>query len=230
MASSRGKMEPYTANAMSVELPDLLSVLAHELRSPLSVLQGYIRLLQRDRGANDPETSMLTSMLDATGRLATIGRHASDLAVFLKSPAPAGHGVSVDALLAEIAKRVSAGVTMTPHDGLHEAVTLSTSHTELLAGAISALTDLVMRDSGQKTAVIASSRVDDGVRLTIAPGAETANAAVDPSDAGTCVAFDRGGLGLSLVVASYVLQAHGARTTAHGGGRVVVHLPVERAS
>jgi K+-sensing histidine kinase KdpD len=223
-------MEPYVLIVMPVELPDLLSVLAHELRSPLSVLQGYIRLLQRDRMPGDPETNMLASMLDSTGRLAAIGRQASDLAVFLKSPASAGRQVTVEALVAEIARRVSSGVTIEPCGDSAAEATIATSHDELLAGAISALTDLVMRDSGEKAAVVAVCASDADVRVTIAPGTEPGQATVDAAGGGTCVAFDRGGLGLSLVVASYVLEAHGARTTAHGGGRIVVHLPAERPS
>jgi K+-sensing histidine kinase KdpD len=215
---------------MPVELPDLLSVLAHELRSPLSVLQGYIRLLQRDRTPSDPETSMLASMLDSTGRLSAIGRQASDLAVFLKSPASAGRRVTVEALVAEIAKRASSGVTIEPCGESAAEATIATSHDELLAGAISALTDLVMRDSAEKTAMVAVCASGADVRVAIAPGAGPGHTSVDPADGGTVVAFDRGGLGLSLVVASYVLEAHGARTTAHDGGRIVVHLPAERSS
>ncbi len=215
---------------MSVELPDLLSVLAHELRSPLSVLQGYIRLLQRDRPASDPETSMLASMLDSTGRLATIGRQASDLAVFLKAPASLGRRVTIEALLAEIARRVSAGVTVASSPASTPEASIATAHGDLLAGAVAALADLAMRDSGQKTAVIGAALIDDDLRLTIAPGSALEAAPVDPAGAGTCVAFDRGGLGLSLIVASYVLEAHGARTSVHDAGRIVVHLHTERPS
>jgi K+-sensing histidine kinase KdpD len=223
-------MEPYILIVMSVELPDLLSVLAHELRSPLSVLQGYIRLLQRDRPSSDPETSMLTSMLDSTGRLAAIGRQASDLAVFLKSPAAPERRVTVGALLAEITKRAPAGVTIAACRDIAADATIATSSDELLAGAITALTDLVKRDSGEKTAGVAVCVSDAGVRFAIAPGTDPDRATIDPADRGTGLAFDRGGLGLSLVVASFVLDAHGARVTAHDGGRVVVQLPVERTS
>jgi K+-sensing histidine kinase KdpD len=221
-------MEPYVLIVMSVELPDLLSVLAHELRSPLSVLQGYIRLLQRDRPAGDPETSMLTSMLDSTGRLAAIGRQASDLAVFLKSPAGAERHVTVGALLAEITKRAPAGVTVVPCRDIAADAAIATPSDELLASAIVALTDLVKRDSGGKAAVVTACVSDVGVRFAIAPGTEPDRATIDPADRGTGLALDRGGLGLSLVVASYVLDAHGAHVTAHDGGRVAVQLPVER--
>jgi signal transduction histidine kinase len=50
---------------MRVELPSLLSVLAHELRSPLRVLQGYLGLMLRQREAGHPDVQMLVALLDA---------------------------------------------------------------------------------------------------------------------------------------------------------------------
>ena len=98
---------------MGADLSDVLSVLAHELRSPLSVLQGYIRLLQRKRDASDPETAMLTAMLAATGRLTTLGRQSSELAVWLRRTEPS---VTTDAaaLTAAIAANAPAGVSTVP--------------------------------------------------------------------------------------------------------------------
>ena len=61
--------------AMPVPLPRMCSVLAHEIRTPLSVLQGYIRLLQRQREPGHPEHAMLEAMLSATGQITAIARH-----------------------------------------------------------------------------------------------------------------------------------------------------------
>src|SRR5690606_27057268 len=70
---------------MAVPWPKVCGILAHELRAPLGVLQGYIRLLERQRLDDDPERPMLQAMLEATGRITTIARQASDLGTWLQA-------------------------------------------------------------------------------------------------------------------------------------------------
>jgi signal transduction histidine kinase len=218
---------------MHTELPDLLSVLAHELRSPLSVLQGYVRLLQRQRDPGDPESTMLASMLDATGRLAAIGRHASDLASWLRrGPVPLAP-VPVRTVLADIASRSLAGWSVAEVPAEVGSVEIGVADPALLAGAIVAVGDLAMRDSGQKAVALDVQRAPaapDGLSLLLRPAGSPA--AVDESAAATPtdVAFDRGGLGLTLVLASYILEAHGARVTTAAAGPHVVWLPLARGS
>ena len=55
---------------MGVELSKALNILAHELRGPLGVIQGYLRLLRQRRTESEDETRMLTVMQDASGRIA----------------------------------------------------------------------------------------------------------------------------------------------------------------
>src|SRR5690348_1243122 len=100
----------WTRRDMSTNFSEVLSVLAHELRSPLSVLQGYIRLLQRKRDATDPESAMLTAMLGATTRLAALGRQSSELAVWMRRDEP-DTPTDAAALMQAIAAHAPAGVT-----------------------------------------------------------------------------------------------------------------------
>src|SRR5690606_2028831 len=97
---------------MRVELPRLLSVLRHELRIPLSVLQGYLRLMLQQGGTDDANRRMLQAMLDATGRLTAIGRQAADLASWTTaSPLAAADTVALGALL-DAAARGQTGVSV----------------------------------------------------------------------------------------------------------------------
>jgi hypothetical protein len=217
---------------MPVALPDVLSVLAHELRSPLAVLQGYIRLLQRQRGPMDPESAMLTAMLDATGRLADIGRQASDAAVFLKrSPAEDLGTVPVHVLLDHVGRATPDVAIAACPDEVGSRL-IRTANAATLATAIGAVALLAMREAGQRTVTVLAA--DDGgqVRLTFLPGTDIHTAAAaDASEMATNdgpVSFDRGGLGLALVLASYVFDAHGTTvTTRRPSGPIDLRLPVD---
>src|SRR4029450_13361408 len=63
---------------MRVELPKALSILAHEVRGSLGVIQGYLRML-RD-GVADPALSarMWQAIQDATSRIPAITRGRSE--------------------------------------------------------------------------------------------------------------------------------------------------------
>lgn len=215
---------------MSVPMPRMCSVLAHELRSPLSVLQGYVRMLQRQRDANHPEAAMLDAMLDATGRLATIARQASDLGNWLSANERQPRDVvALDTVFDALTDRL----------GSDEAVAIvrplvTGAPPRQLRGDPAALADALV-------AVVTAMRRDDQAAVievleTVpAPGQPAGITVrpqptkVAPAESGRAphqFAFDRGGAGLALVAASYVFDGHGAsvEATAIPGG-LNVHFP-----
>ncbi len=207
-----------TGSCMRVELPQLLTVLAHEVRTPLGILQGYIRLLQRRPGLADADAAMLQAMLDATGRIASIGRDAASLAGWLESAALPLRPVALSALRAEIARHVPETLT------IHDAGTAGTSHVlsndlARLASAIVTVAQVVARGAGTSALTLEATACADPpvARLTLRPaGLDTppdarADARAEP------LAFDQGGMGLALVSASCVFDAHGARVTTTDG-------------
>jgi K+-sensing histidine kinase KdpD len=196
----------------------MCSVLAHELRSPLSVLQGYIRLLQRQRDAGHPETAMLDAMLDATGRLTAIARQASDLGAWLaaRDTTPL-ESVAVTEVLEEITKR-------TAPDGTISVIRVNESAEQppmvqadapALAGAVMALAESMAREAGGAIVEIRQVRDDPGTSPSLSLRTRTTPAVENGQVEGhaqRALSFDRGGAGLALIAASYVLDAHGART------------------
>ena len=213
---------------MGVELPKLLSVFAHELRGPLTVLQGYLRLMLGQRGEADAETPMIRAMLDATGRLAALGRQASEVARWC-GPAGTDGSVTVATLAEKITvllKAERARITLEDRAG-HEAV--RSSDPEALAAALAILAESTARDADGPVEVAGRCDPDSGtVAFLLTP---VGGARPRPSDANAgsarpaAVAFDRGGFGLSLVLASYVLDAHGARVLVAGApGSIEVRL------
>lgn len=208
------------------DFSDVLSVLAHELRSPLSVLQGYIRLLQRKRDAADPESAMLTAMLTATSRLTTLGRQSSEIAVWLRRNEPDAT-TDAAALLQAIAAHAPAGVTTLPTEGA-SGIPLEVADLQALAQAIGALAELAMRETRQSGAVIAVRPDAEGgvrVRIAVASDAAALEAGGTVPEPTEPVPFNRGGLGLSLCLASYVLTSHHATVTAMPDlTHIAVHL------
>lgn len=222
---------------MRVELPKLLSVLAHELRSPLGVIQGYLRLLKSQRGEQDPDAKMIKAMLDATGRLTMLGRQASDLSSWMtrnKAGVPANH-VALPALLADVSGRVAGPLDTAAVSDAAAAARVRSPEPEMLAAAIAALVDNVARETGEPAApvaVVADRDADaETVSLFIGPPSDVDGARASADAANAEVAFDGGGLGLALVLASYVLDAHEARVTSAGSNGVIqVRLYTEGAA
>jgi K+-sensing histidine kinase KdpD len=195
----------------------MCSVLAHELRSPLSVLQGYIRLLQRQRDAGHPETAMLDAMLDATGRLTAIARQASDLGAWLaaRDTTPL-ESVAVAEVLEEITKRTApdgaVSVVRVNESGEQPMVQADAS---ALAGAVMALAESMAREAGGAIVEIRQVRDNPDTSPSLSLRTRTTPAVENGHVEGhvqRALSFDRGGAGLALIAASYVLDAHGART------------------
>lgn len=193
---------------MPVPFPRMCSVLAHELRSPLSVLQGYIRLLQRNRDTGHPEAAMLDAMLDATGRLTAIARQASDLGSWLGgSNSQAFETVTLARVLDEVDKhRQPAGLTvLRAADAEAPAIRADVA---ALPTAIIAVAEWLGRETGSPVEVsVAPADADAtvGIRLRAChPEAATLRA---PTRG---IVFDAGGAGLALIAASHILDAHEA--------------------
>jgi signal transduction histidine kinase len=213
---------------MRVELSKALSILSHEVRGSLGVLQGYLRML-RD-GVSDPALSarMLQSMQDATTRLAAVAREASDLSAWTEGRRPEGRErVPIGQLL----EQAVAGADVTDASVIvpaeHAGALVVSDPPGALARALSAVLVASRRES-----------VTAAFTLTVVPGSDggeivirmspTADGAAEPGAVEAPFDFGRGGMGLSLVLASHVLDTHGARLTSASGDRSRVTVRLQR--
>lgn len=214
---------------MPVEISDILHVLAHELRTPVGIAHGYVRLLLEDRLPGEADRRRaLEQMQKALARLSDLSHETTALAAWYELPS--------DANLSE-ARAIIEGVRSAsyefPVDFNTSAVTNETIHTRDAARLTSALADIVRATArelrGQPCAV--SMRVQDR-RLELLAGrpADVAGLAAGPraADSGPLI-LERGGLGLALVHAAVVLDAHGAERWALKGSRQTagIRLPLE---
>jgi signal transduction histidine kinase len=218
---------------MRVEIPRSLSVLSHELRGPLSVIQGYLRLLGRDRDRSDPESRMIDAMKQATAKLALLGRQVSDFGALLQPTSVVERAdwqsLRIDEL---IEKALGSTASLTARSEVGDDVrelTVVTPSPDALVAALTALTEFRVREAMGDPVIVTASA--DGTAVTIlirdqpTPGSEMApvRADVEPGD----VPFDRGGQGLALVLASYVLDQHGAQVW-QTAGPATIHVRLSR--
>jgi signal transduction histidine kinase len=216
---------------MRVEMPRLLSLVAHEVRGPLGVIQGYLRLMTRARAEGNADLPLLNAMLDATGRLAAISRQASELASWTERYAGMPASLTAHALMDLVRTRPGwIPATTVDVDEAISAELISSANPDMLAASIAGVIDATRRELGANVALrvsVVQDEAPDAVVVTIAP------AAVLPEDlrqdAERPFQFDQGGLGLALVLASYVLEAHEARVTVVGSsGAARIRLQKER--
>ena len=198
---------------MRVELSKALSILSHEMRGPLGVLQGYLRML-RD-GVQDPAITarMLQSMQDAATRLTTLAREASDLSAWAEGRRAAGsERVPLARLLEQIVS--DAGVTDAVQH-VAEDLADETVYSEppgALARALATVLTAGRREAPGVPFALTVRRGHAAGELVVLMGPAASSHADAPATPAP-FEFDRGGLGLSLVLASHVLDLHGARLT-----------------
>jgi K+-sensing histidine kinase KdpD len=217
---------------------NLLSLAVHELRTPVSVVSGYLRMLLRHFGESltDQQRSLVEQAEKSCGSLATLLGDLSDLAhleggqtVIQRAPVPLGP------LLADLATDV--------HEGLDRGITFGVRACETdvvvlgdarrLSTALATLATAVLRERADPASMLAACRLEDTgdgriVRIAIAEASSIDSVLADDGHED----FDeyRGGLGFRLVLASCIVVAHGGRVSspvsARGRLAILVSLPV----
>src|SRR5687767_15060276 len=207
---------------MTVEqnvLPRALSLAVHELRTPVTVVAGYLRMLLREQAGplNDKQKKMLEEADRSCGRLTAIVAEMSELGKLEgREVAMARQEFDVCGLAAELASGM--------HEGQDRGVTLEvrtsspimvTGDRTRVAAALKALMHSALRERGEPGAIVvqcselqgnpAWAVVAIGDESTLTPLSHAAQGAGAPPT------FDewRGGLGLALPVARRVIEAHG---------------------
>jgi signal transduction histidine kinase len=210
---------------MRVELSKALSITAHEMRGPLGVLQGYLRML-KDGVVDGPTMGrMLQAMQDATGRLTHLARDASAIAAWQEGrQADDCERVPVDALL----DRVAANVAGKPRtrwtvDPSVAQARVRSQPAGALAIALGAVLQAAHREAPSAPFRLHADGTGDGLVITMEPETGHFETAPEPLP----FDFAAGGSGLALVLASHVLDAHGTQVTRRSGASVTVRIPRE---
>jgi signal transduction histidine kinase len=195
--------------------PSLLSLAAHELRTPATVVSGYIKMLLQGHGGDlsEVQRQALTSADQSCTRLVELMAEMSDLARFERGALELSRDrVTVVDLLGALARDYvpPAGYggqcVVTPvAAGL--AVTVDRARA---TRALAALTTLVIREATPPaTVAVSARRVGHEVMLLVSDGAIVP----ELDGAGSLQPMDelKGGLGLSIPLAVHVFGAAGGR-------------------
>jgi signal transduction histidine kinase len=208
---------------MLPNLAQVLNTLAHEIRTPLAVSQGYLKLLLDGRLTNaDDQRRAFQQTRDALGALATLCQDMVRVSALSESPAPA------------LVERIAAGLWLARlreerdlegaawSGGVETPAALATHAAPDLSRAVAIVAKAAFDEAREQPRQL---RVSGGAPLMILAGPPEAITLLDtgPGAPGACpVNFARGGKGLRLIWAAFVLEQHRVHTWTHQDHRAAV--------
>jgi signal transduction histidine kinase len=217
---NRGMAECLPEPEPEARLPRLLSLASHELRSPLSAVAGYIRMLLQERAGpiSDGQRRLLQEAEKSCRRLSSLLAELSDVARLEAGAAPFNAStVELSGVLEDAVRAIPAApdrdLTISLPDGPVGSVHGDAAR---LASAFAAIFHALLRElvSGPGLAVRARPAAPGGtsnIHITIADPASVDDLAA--LDSSRLASFDewRGGTGLALPRARRIIDAHRGR-------------------
>jgi signal transduction histidine kinase len=217
---------------MQLNLAQVLNTVAHEIRTPLAVSQGYLKLYLDGRLTNaEDQRRALQQTRDALGTLATLCNDMSKVSALSEAPAPALMERVPAAQFVEQLKSASEveGAAWTGDTNCPTAIA-SNSVADLVR-AVAVVTKAAFDEAREAPRALHVHGGDDFVMLAGSPQAVSALAAGPDAGDARQVNFTKGGKGLRLIWAAFVLQQHRVHTWTHQGHRnsVGFRFPLVRA-
>jgi signal transduction histidine kinase len=220
------------ATQPAVETEKALNLLIHDVRAPLSVAQGYLRLLQQNRLESEADRSRaITQTMDALGR---ITRLCEDAAAFL-AESVSTDGPRQTVAVSTFAERVSAACAA------RCSPLTFTVESDKLSGAVRGTQlDRVAESLAVILCAVRRSARNDSVRVSVHEEEKEARFLLGCDDDRAALmsrhpeTFDpwRGGHGIALPLACRIVAEAGGRiwTYANGRGAVGVAFPEEASA
>jgi signal transduction histidine kinase len=196
------------------------SLAVHELRTPVTVVAGYLRMLLREQAGplSDRQKKMLEEAERSCARLGAVVAEMSEVGKLESGElAVAQQDVDLAALLAELASGMQEGedrgVTLEVR-GIDRPLVVSGDRVRLSA-ALGALMRSVLRERGDPGVIVVDASIETGgapASAVVAMGDVASLASLAEGRHGTPPPFReewRGGLGMALPIARRVIERHG---------------------
>jgi light-regulated signal transduction histidine kinase (bacteriophytochrome) len=239
LGSDEGLKTSVTANEGSTRVPGpqldesvkALNLLIHDLRAPLSVAQGYLRLLQQNRlEAEADRVRAITQSMEALGR---IGRLCEDAATYVAEPVSAGVPVTtlrVSELLAQLTEACTARCSpLTFATERDPQGTVRGVHLDRLVQSIAVVLCAARKSTRNESVRVSVLEEEKEARFLLGCDDDRAALVSGPPET-----FDpwRGGHGIALPLAYRTIAEAGGRiwTIANGRGAVGIALPEEASA
>ena len=197
---------------MPPNLAQVLNTLAHEIRTPLSVSQGYLKLFLDGRLTNVEDTRRaMEQTRQALGALATLCVDMGKVSALSQS---ASQGIPERVSTADFVASIKAqsevdGAAWTGETGTRA---IEVTNAGELAQAVAIVSKAAFDEAREAPRAI---RTEGGDELILLAGAEDSLAALQPGPGAPNarpVDFAKGGKGLKLIWAAFVLDRHGVQT------------------
>ena len=229
-----------TLSSMQLNLAQVLNTIAHEIRTPLAVSQGYLKLYLDGRLTDaDDQRRAFQQTRDALGALATLCNDMTKVAALSEAASPGLLERVPAPQLFELVKGTSEveGAEWSGDTGAPVSVASNGAADLVRAVAIVAKAAFdEARETPRAVRVAGHLRHGHGGQggldmLAGTPEGITALAAGPDAAAARGVNFARGGKGLRLIWAAFVLQQHRVHTWTHQDHRAAVgfRFPVVQA-
>ncbi len=211
---------------MQPNLAQVLNTLAHEIRTPLAVSQGYLKLYLDGRltSAEDQQRAFQQTR-EALGVLATFCADMNKVAALSEVPSPAlTERLGASALVGQVQQAL--GGTGTDWIGDGGTAAIAAQGAADLVQAIAIVTKAAFDEARDAPHAV---RVAANEGLVILAGTPESLAALETGDGAPGareVNFTKGGKGLRLIWAAFVLQRHGVRTWTHQDHRASVAFSI----
>jgi signal transduction histidine kinase len=198
--------------------PQLMSLAVHEFRTPLSVVGGYLRMLQGDTDTtlSERQRKMIDEAAKSCRRLVTFVAEMSDISKLDAGRiALSRQQLDLFTLVGEVAGGVEEARDRDVHlqvRGKASGAPLSGDNTRLRQ-AFDAIFRAILREKPGPSTVIAERRIDerDGRTMAIVVVAEDGSVQAAYERSPAPFNEERPGLGLALPLARRIIEGHGGR-------------------